>query len=217
MNTRMTKNYTTDGGDTWVVGGALEFEAGAEMTGFPGAANMTPKTTTTGADIRADLNELILKLKTAGVMIPDDWNVSVLACPTPSGMPTEQTIANSGHATVSIEGNEITITLDCKVADLADADHGGTWGKHRWLGFGIRTGLASVVGVTFTDGTGVATTLAEADATEATSVGLSAGDFVLYIKAEDPYYLTGEKYFTLRTDGYAKTKFTMRIVEPVEA
>lgn len=31
---RMTKNYSTDGGDTWVVGGKLEIQEGAEVTGL---------------------------------------------------------------------------------------------------------------------------------------------------------------------------------------
>ena len=78
----------------------------------------------------------------------------------------------------------------------------------------MRTGLGSVVGVKFTDDTGAEVTLAAGDATEATGLGLSAGDFVLYIKAEDPKYLAGEKHFTLWADGYAVTKFTMKIVEP---
>jgi hypothetical protein len=47
--------------------------------------------------------------------------------------------------------------------------------------------------------------------------GLSAGDFVLYIKAEQAGYLTGDKHFTLWADGYAKTTFTIRITEPVSA
>lgn len=213
MSTNMGKNYNTDGGDRTVIGGVLEFTGDGCLKGFPGAANMTPKTTTTGADIRADLNALIVKLKNAGVMIPDAWNVSVLACPTPAAMPTEDTASNSGHATVSIEENVITIALDCKVSELEDADHGSTWGKHKWLGFGVRTGLGSVVGVKFTDDLGTETTLASADADEASALGLSAGDFVLYIKAEQEEYLTGRKRFTLWADSYAKTEFTMLITE----
>ena len=216
MNTRVTKNYTTDGGDRTVIGGVLEFENGAEVKNFPGAANLKPKTINTAGDIREDLNDLIVKLKNAGIMIPDDWNVSVLACPTPSAMPTAETIANSGHATLAIDGTEITITLDCKVSALAEANHGETWGKHKWLGFGVRTGLGSVVGITFTDDTGAEVILASGDATEATALGLSAGDFVLYIMAEDVKYLSGEKYFTLWADGQAKTKFTMRIVDSAQ-
>ena len=208
-----TKNYTEQGGDITHIGGKLVFDEGGSIAGFPGAENFVPKNTNTGADIRSDLNTLIKKLKDAGVMIPDEWNVSVLACPTPASMPTSETAANSGHATVTIDGTEITITLNCKVSELADANHGEIWGKHKWLGFGVRTGLGSVVGVKFTDDTGASVTLSADDATEATALDLSAGDFVLYIKAEQAEYLTGEKYFTLKADGYAETTFTMKIVE----
>ena len=209
-----TKNYTEQGGDVTHIGGKLVFDEGGSIAGFPGAENFVPKNTNTGADIRSDLNTLIKKLKDAGIMIPDEWNVSVLACPTPASMPTSETAANSGHATVTIDGTEITITLNCKVSELANANHGETWGTHKWLGFGVRTGLGSVVGVKFTDDTGASAMLSADDATEATALDLSAGDFVLYIKAEQAEYLTGEKYFTLKADGYAETTFTMKIVEP---
>ena len=36
MNDRMTKNYATDGGDTWVIGGKLVVEEGAEVEGLGG-------------------------------------------------------------------------------------------------------------------------------------------------------------------------------------
>ena len=209
-----TKNYTEQGGDVTHIGGKLVFDEGGSIAGFPGAENFVPKTTNTGADIRSDLNTLIKKLKDAGIMIPDEWNVSVLACPTPASMPTSETAANSRHATVTIDGTEITITLNCKVSELANANHGETWGTHKWLGFGVRTGLGSVVGVKFTDDTGASAMLSADDATEATALGLSAGDFVLYIKAEQAEYLAGEKYLTLKADGYAETTFTMKIVEP---
>ena len=70
------------------------------------------------------------------------------------------------------------------------------------------------MGVKFTDDTGASATLSADDATEASALGLSTGDFVLYIKAEQAGYLTGEKHFTLKADGYAETTFTMKIVEP---
>ena len=215
MSEYNVKNYTEQGGDVTHIGGQLVFDEGAGITGVPGAANLKLKTTNTAADIRDDLNKLITALKNAGVMIPDAWNVSVLACPTPAAMPTAETAGNSGHATVTIDGTEITVTLDCTVADLEDADHGETWGKHKWLGFGVRTGLGSVAGVTFTDDTGAESVLASADVEEATALGLSAGDFVLYIKAEQAGYLSGDKHFTLWADGYAKTTFSIRITEPV--
>ena len=209
-----TKNYTEQGGDVTHIGGKLVFDEGGSIAGFPGAANQEPVTGNQVKDVKDAFNALLIGLKNAGVMIPDSWNVSVLACPTPAAMPTTQTAENSGHATVTIDGTEITITLDGKVSDLADADHGETWGRHKWLGFGIRTGLDAITGVKFSDDTGVSATLGADDATEATALGLSAGDFVLYIKAEQEGYLTGRKSFTLKADGYAETTFTMKIVEP---
>ena len=211
------KNYTEQGGEVTHIGGKLVFEEGGSISGFPGAANQAVETpgSDTAAKVRTALNTLITNLKNAGIMIPDSWNVSVLACPTSAAMPTSETAANSGHATVTIDGTEITITLNCKVSELADANHGETWGKHKWLGFGVRTGLGSVVGMKFTDDTGASVTLSSADADEAATLGLNtSGDFVLYIKAEQTEYLTGEKYFTLKADGYAETTFTMKIVEP---
>ena len=207
------KNYTAQGGDLTHVGGTLEFGDEASISGFPGAANLKPKTTNTASDIRDDLNALIAALKNAGLMTPDAWNVSVLACPTPSSMPTSETASNSGHATVSLTDDVVTIALNCKVSELSDANHGATWGTHKWIGFGVRTGLASVAGVKFTDDTGATATLASDDAAEAAALGLSSGDFVLYIKADDPKYLTGDKSFTLWANGYAFKTFTMRITE----
>ena len=209
------KNYTEQGGEVTHIGGKLVFEEGGSIAGFPGAANQEPVTGNQVKDVKDAFNALLIGLKNAGIMVPDSWNVSVLACPTPAAMPTSETTANSGHATVTIDGTEITITLNCKVSELADANHGETWGKHKWLGFGVRTGLGSVVGMKFTDDTGASVTLSSADADEAATLGLTTpGDFVLYIKAEQVEYLTGEKYFTLNADGYAETTFTMKIVEP---
>ena len=209
------KNYTEQGGEVTHIGGKLVFEEGGSIAGFPGAANQEPVTGNQVKDVKDAFNALLIGLKNAGIMVPDSWNLSVLACPTPAAMPTSETTANSGHATATIDGTEITITLNCKVSELAEANHGETWGKHKWLGFGVRTGLGSVVGMKFTDDTGASVTLSSADADEAATLGLNTpGDFVLYIKAEQAEYLTGEKYFTLKADGYAETTFTMKIVEP---
>ena len=167
----------------------------------------------TGSPTKANFNGLLTALKEAGIIAPDEFNVSVLAVPTPAKMPTAETAANSGHATLSISDGVITIALDCEVADLADANHGASWGTHKWIGLGVRTGLASIVGVKFTDDTGASATMASGDATEASDLGLSAGDFVLYIKAEQEAYLTGGKCFTLEADGYAPVTVSMKITE----
>ena len=211
-----SKNYSEQGGDVLHIGGELIFDEGAKFGGglIPNQEAESPGSDTV-AKVRTSLNALLTKLKNAGIMAGDAWSVSVLACPTPAAMPTEETAANSGHATVTInDANLITVTLDCEVKDLDDADHGETWGEHKWLGFGVRTGLSSVSGVKFVDDTGASATLGDGDASEATALGLSAGDFVLYIKADDPEYLVGGKYFTLsKDDGHAETEFRMKIVE----
>lgn len=75
---------------------------------------------------------------------------------------------------------------------------GGKW-------FGCRS---SIVGVTYNG-----TALTQADATEASDLGLSAGDFVLYIKAEDPAYLTGEKSFVLDASAHDPIEISIKITE----
>lgn len=196
-------------GDTWHIGGTLEVEDGATVSGLK-AANVADVSSTTGSTLKDKINEILAALKDGGLMAGDAWNVSVLAVPGGSAqMPTPETIANSAHATFAIDGTEITITLDCKVSELADADHGATWGVHKWLGFGVRTGLDSIVGVKYNG-----TALTAGDASEASDLGLSAGDFVLYIKAEDPAYLAGTKSVKLAYTSKETTEFTMKIVEP---
>lgn len=166
-----------------------------------------------GSPTKANFNGLLSALKNAGIIAPDKFSLSVLAVPTPANMPTAETASNSGHATVSISDGVLTIALDCEVADLADANHGSSWGTHKWLGFGVRTGLGSIVGLKFTDDTGASVTMASGDATEASDLGLSAGDFVLYIKAEDPGYMADGKCFTLEADGHEPITVSMKITE----
>ena len=208
-----TKNYTEQGGEKTVIGGTLEFGPGAKVEG----GLLANQAYSTDSSVKkADFNALLLKLKKSGLMAPDEFNVSVLACPTPASMPTAETAANSGHATVALSDGLITVTLDCEVEDLADANHGETWGTHKWLGFGVRTGEGSVVGIKFTDDTGASCTLSADDASEASDLGLSAGDFVLYIKAENPAYLEGKKFITLDKEGFATGKYTIKIVETAD-
>ena len=66
-----TKNYTEQGGERTVIGGALVFEEGATIDGFPGAANQADSTATTVATLKDDFNALLTKLKAAGLMTAD--------------------------------------------------------------------------------------------------------------------------------------------------
>ena len=210
------KNYTEQGAEKTVIGGEIVVNGKLTLGDGVAAANVAASTAGTVSALKDDVNALIVALKNAGFVTPDAWNVSVLACPDTSAMP-EKTAANSAHGTFTISDDLITIALNCKVSDLQESDHGVTWGKHKWLGFGVRSGLGSVVGIKFTDDTGAEVTLSSGDASEAGTLGLSAGDFVLYIKAENPAYLAGDKWFTLWFNGYALTKFRMKITETVSA
>ena len=70
-----TKNYTEQGGEKTVIGGTLEILEGASVTGLPSsftpAANQADSTATTIALLKDDLNALLSKLKTAGLMEAD--------------------------------------------------------------------------------------------------------------------------------------------------
>jgi hypothetical protein len=65
------KNYKEQGGDKWVIGGTLEITAEGEITGFPSATNQVDSTAATVEDLVTDLNALLAKLKTAGLMADD--------------------------------------------------------------------------------------------------------------------------------------------------
>jgi len=74
-----TKNYTEQGGEKTVIGGTLEIKEGASVTGLPTptveipvAENQPDSTATTIALLRDDVNALLAKLKTAGLMAADE-------------------------------------------------------------------------------------------------------------------------------------------------
>lgn len=65
-----TKNYQ-ENGDKLVIGGTLEIEDGATLEGLPKAANQAASTAAELADLKTDFNNLLSKLKTAGLMEAD--------------------------------------------------------------------------------------------------------------------------------------------------
>lgn len=62
------KNYSEQGGDKWVIGGALKINEDAIVEGFPMAKNQAESIATTIADLKNDFNALLTKLKVAGLM-----------------------------------------------------------------------------------------------------------------------------------------------------
>lgn len=208
MNTRMTKNYNTDGGNRTVIGGVLEFESGAEVKNFPDggsgggggtAENQSASTATAVAGLKNDFNALLLKLKNAGIMEPDAWNLTVRLAPS---LTDEVAAANNAKASVVLDDGQITVTAD--VDDLEESTSSvPEQGTHKWIGLGIGTGLGSVTQARYNG-----SPLTEADASEAVSVGLDqAGEFVLYIRAEE--VAETPKVITLNADGHSEVTLTI--------
>jgi len=65
---RSTKNYTTDGGDTLVIGGSLIFEDGAEIVNMPMAEAIQDSEAKTVHELVRDFNALLQTLRAAGMM-----------------------------------------------------------------------------------------------------------------------------------------------------
>lgn len=66
------KNYTEQGGDKTVIGGILEIKEGAILNGMPSAASQANSTAADVATLVSDFNALLVKLKTAGLMLANE-------------------------------------------------------------------------------------------------------------------------------------------------
>lgn len=176
------------------------------------AENQAASTATTGSGVAADLNDLIIKLKEAGVMNPDTFTLEFAAV-------TEADHADRQYNTskiASVEESEGTITITLsegvKVADLKNFDGENGWGVHKWLGIGVSAGINPITGLKYNG-----QLLGAGDVSEATACGLSAGYFVRWVAAD--LVLAGDEtqkskgFFALKADGYAETKYALKIVE----
>ena len=209
----LTKNYNTDGGDRTVIGGTLEFAEGAEVKNFPGggsaggkAENQSASTATAVAGLKNDFNDLLVKLKEAGLMAGDAWNLSVRLAP---NLTDEVAAANNAKASVVLADGVITVTADVDELEESESSAPGQ-GTHKWIGLGIGTGLSSVTLAKYNG-----SALTEADATEAVSVGLDQpGEFVLYIRADE--VVDTPKTITLKADGYQEAALTITVAAPAD-
>ena len=210
----VTKNYNTDGGDRTVIGGTLEFAEGAQVKNFPqgadndevktAAENQAASTATAVAGLKNDFNALLVKLKEAGIMVPDSWNLSVRLAPS---LTDAVAAANNAKAEVSLEDNAVTVTVDVDELEESTSSAPGQ-GTHKWIGLGIGTGLSSVALAKYNG-----SQLTADDGTEAVSVGLDQdGEFVLYIRAEE--VAQTPKTITLDAEGYPEVSLTISVVAP---
>ncbi len=206
------KNYTTDGGNKTVIGGKLEFGSDAEVLNFPSgngstsgqAENQAASSASQVSALKNDFNALLTKLKNAGIMEPDSWNISVRLAPS---LTDAVAAANNAKASVSLADGVITVEADVDELEESESSVSGQ-GTHKWIGLGIGTGLPSVALATYNG-----STLTDTDATEAASVGLDqAGEFVLYIRADE--LVETEKVITLNADGYPEVSIFIVVTAP---
>ena len=178
------------------------------------AVSIEASNATSVAELKADFNDLVVALKNAGIVKPDELTIAVTK---------EVTDSVSGHAdrqyntdqiaSIAEDDGIITITLSKKASQLKDFDGGGSWGTHKWLGFGMSAGITPITGLKYNG-----SALTSEDITEATQVGLSAGYFVRWVAAD--LVVAGDESqaskstFTLTADGYEKIGFKIKIVEP---
>lgn len=196
-----TKNYTEQGGEKTVIGGTLQIKKGASVTGLPAAKNQAVSTATTVAGLKDNFNELLLKLKDSGYMVPDDWNVSVAKISTPIG---EELIANQSKVTdISIKDDIITVSVDIdELVEFTSANP--AQGTHKWIGINITTGLPDITAVKYNG-----YQLTGEDAAEAAAFGGTAGDILMWLKCDE--ILDTPKIFTLWSSGYGETTYMVVI------
>jgi hypothetical protein len=204
-----TKNYTEQGGEKTVIGGTLEIKEGALVTGLPSAANQAASTASTVAGVKEDFNNLLKKLKDAGYMEPDAWNVSVskiAEVPVSDSHAADMTTNQSKVTDIAIAANIITVTVD--VDELAAFPSSNpAQGTHKWIGMEITTGLPDITAIKYNG-----SQLTADDAAETATVGGSQGDIVMWLKCDE--IINTPKVFTLWASGYPEATFTVVIAEP---
>lgn len=128
----------------------------------------------------------------------------------PAGLGDDRTACqeNQEKANVTINGNELTVTIDGGVNSLNEwASSNPAQGIHKWIALDIATGTDDITKVEYQGELLTATDVAEAN-----QWGFDNGHFVLWIKAEDVKITP--KSFTLGGEGETKT-FTIKVVDGI--
>jgi len=201
-----TKNYTEQGGDKTVIGGTLQILEGATVKGlpFPIAENLPESTIASLNTLKENFNTLLINLKDAGLMKQDKFTTSVVAISNPTG---ESLITNHSKIRTITYDNNIA-TIDVPIDELVEFDSSNpAQGIHKWIGLSIGTGRSSIIGVTY-NGT---YDLVQADVTEATNVGCSAGSFVLWLKCDEA--INTPKIITISRAGYTTETITINVID----
>jgi len=214
MDSIVTKNYSMDEGNTWVIGGKLVIEEGAEVEGLNGAGqggstasiadNQAASNATAVAALKNDFNALLNKLKNAGIMVPDTWNITAGLAPTP----TEEVLVGNKEQVQSVVLTDGIVTVTVDVDELTEsASSEPSQGTHKWLALEIGTGINDITEVKYNG-----SALTDQDVSDAQATGCATGSFVLYIKTEE--VAETPKTITLSADGYGETTITIQVAAP---
>ena len=115
----------------------------------------------------------------------------------------EKSQENQDKLTVTTSGSIISVVVDGGIADLNEFESTNpAQGSGKWIGLVVDTGENDITKVTYNG-----TALTQADVQEAASVGVGAGSFVLWLKAESTF----PKTFVLGTVGKEDTTVTVTI------
>ena len=200
------KNYETDGGNKWVVGGQLEFVGDGQHL-FPGMPNIASGDATAAA--------IVIALKNAGLMVGDAFALTYSAVAEAHNANRNFNDGKISSVAIDNTAHTITITLSAKVSTLKTSDGGDGWGVHKWLGIGLVSGINYPTADLKYNGS----LLTATDASEASGCGCEGtGVFVRWVAAD--LVVAGDNTqksvdtFSLWASGYAKTDYKLIIVEP---
>lgn len=111
--------------------------------------------------------------------------------------------ANQDMTRIEVKNNGRTINIKTDVSKLNSyPSTNPAQGEGKWVGLDINTNTTDITKLTYN---GAA--LTQADVDEAASIGLGAGHFVLWLKAESTF----PKKITLGGDGYETTEITITL------
>lgn len=111
--------------------------------------------------------------------------------------------ANQDAVTVSFIGDDIDIKADVDALNEYGSSV-ASQGTHKWVGLVVNTGEDSIIGVKYNN-----QELTQADVDEAATIGGGAGEFVLWIKADE--VVTTPKTFTLSKEGKKVRTITINV------
>ena len=118
-----------------------------------------------------------------------------------------QAVINQDATVVVQNGNVITVSEAAgQQWGEFESDDPTQPGDHEWVGIDINTGESDITKVKFNG-----TLLSQKDVDDATSLGLPAGHFVLWAKADDTSAYP--RRIVLGTEGKEDTKITVEIIE----